>query len=89
MPLFNKLKFKCIQIYNFMHEPMKKCLLYQWLKVLKLKVKNSQEDTEHQLFKLGFMKMVELFKQQQVIILVKISQKCLEFNLKIKKNKKN
>jgi hypothetical protein len=68
---------------------MKKCLLYQWLKVLKLKVKNSQEDTEHQLFKLGFMKMVELFKQQQVIILVKISQKCLEFNLKIKKNKKN
>ncbi len=79
----NKLKCKCTPIYSFMHEHMKICLQYQLLKELKHKVKNSQEGTEHQQSKHGFMKMVELFKQPLVIILDKTLLKCLEYNSKM------
>jgi len=45
-------------------------------------------DSEHPLFKHGFIKMEELSKPQQATILVKILQKCLVSSLKMKKNKK-
>jgi len=47
------------------------------------------EDLKQQQFKLGSLKMEELFRQLQVITLAKISPKCLEFNFKTKRKIKN
>lgn len=86
---FNKLKLRCTQIYNFMHGHMKMYQLFLLLRELKHNQKDSQVDLEHQLYRLGFTKMEGLFKLLLAIIQAKTLPKCLVFNSRIKKNKKN
>lgn len=85
----NKLNNKCILTSNSMLKHINKYWLSQWLKVLKQSHKNSQVDIVHQLLKLGFMKMVVLFKLLLATIWVKTLLKCLVLSLKIKRKRKN
>jgi hypothetical protein len=68
---------------------MKKSWLYPSSKELKVKEKNSLEDTLPLLLKLLSLKMAELSKEPPLTNLDKISLKCLILLLKIKKKKNN
>lgn len=89
MPLLMKPNNKPLLFLNTIEESMKK--FYQSLstKESRLNHKNLQEALRQQPFKPGSPKMVEPFKLQPVTILGKILLKCLRFNLKIKKRRKN
>jgi hypothetical protein len=80
---------KSLLFLNSIKEFMKKSWLYPSSKELKVKEKNSLEDTLPLLLKLLSLKMAELSKEPPLTNLDKISLKCLILLLKIKKKKNN
>jgi hypothetical protein len=80
---------KSLLFLNSIKEFMKKSWLYPSSKELKVKEKNSLEDTLPLLLKPLYLKMAELSKEPPLTNLDKISLKCLILLLKIKKKKNN
>ena len=76
MLLLKKLKRRCLIIFTSIVRCTQNCWLFQFAKVSKLNLKNSQEVWELQQLKLGFLKMEELFSQLHLITWVKILPKC-------------
>lgn len=89
MPLLMKPNNKPLLFLITIEESMKKFCQYLFIKESRLNHKSLQEVLRQQPSKPGFLRMVEQFKLQQAIILDKISLKCLRFNLKMKKKRKN
>ncbi len=89
MPLLMKPNNKPLLFLITIEESMKKFYQSQSIKESRLNHKNLQEVLKQQPSKPESLKMVEPFKLQLATILGKISLKCLRFNLKMKKKRKN
>lgn len=89
MQLTKKPKKKCTTTQISTSEFTNKFQLFQFVKVLRHNLKNSQEDSEPQLQKLGFPKTEELFKLPLVITQAKILPRCSESSSKTRRNKRN
>ena len=85
----SKLKDKCMTILSSISESTNRSLLFQFAKESRLNLKNSQEDSELQLLRLGFQKMEEPFRLPLPTTSAKISQKCSAFNLKTLRKRRN
>jgi len=84
-----KPKNKCMITLNSTSSFTRSSWLFQFVKVSRQSLKNSQEDCKLLLSKLGFQKTEELFKQQLPTISAKTSQKCSKLNLKIRRKRRN